>query len=98
MISEIVSVILKFVGVFFFVYLLIYASYLFLSVAVGAWRLYSYDKMRSVKNELKHEFYFPVSILVPAHNLKGIDTSRATIRIVEVARVEDAFRNLFNPS
>ncbi len=38
------------------------------------------------------------TILVPAHNLKGIDTSRATIRIVEVARVEDAFRNLFNPS
>ena len=37
------------------------------------------------------------AILVPAHNLKGIDTSRATIRIVEVARVEDAFRALFNP-
>ncbi len=95
MISEIVSVILKFVGVFFFVYLLIYASYLFLSVAVGAWRLYSYDKMRSVKNELKHEFYFPVSILVPAHNeevtiLDNVDSLlKMKYRLYEIIVVDD---------
>ena len=56
------------VAIFFLIYLIIYASYLFLSVAMGAYRLYQRDKMQSIKNELKHEFYFPVSILVPAYN------------------------------
>ena len=66
--SEAVILFLKGVGIFFLLYLLFYASYLFLSVALGAWRLYHLERMRRIKNELKHEFYFPVSILVPAHN------------------------------
>lgn len=66
--SEVVFLILRWVEVFFLLYLLLYASYLFLSVAFGAWRLYHLDRMRTIKNELKHNFYFPVSILVPAHN------------------------------
>lgn len=60
--------ILDFVGIFFFLYLLFYASYLFLSVTAGAYKLYYQDKMRRIRNELKHPFYFPVSILVPAYN------------------------------
>ncbi len=59
---------LNIVGVFFFLYLLFYATYLFLSVTIGGWKLYDQDKKRRIKNELKHEFYFPVSILVPAYN------------------------------
>ena len=55
-------------GILFLLYLLVYATYLFLSVALGAWRLYHQDKMLAIHNELKHEFYVPVSILVPAHN------------------------------
>ena len=66
--SEVVFLILRWVEVFFLLYLLLYASYLFLSVAFGAWRLYHLDRMRTIKNELKHNFCFPVSILVPAHN------------------------------
>ena len=66
--SPALSLFLDAVQVFFLVFLLIYASYLFLSVTVGAWRLYHLDRMRTIKNELKHEFYFPVSILVPAYN------------------------------
>ncbi len=66
--SHLVFQILRVVEVFFLLYLLFYASYLFLSVAIGAWRLYKLDRMRAIKNELKHDFYFPVSILVPAHN------------------------------
>lgn len=34
-------------------------------------------------------------ILVPKGNLKGIDISRFTIKVLEVARVEEAFRTLF---
>ncbi len=66
--SEVVFQILRWVEAFFLLYLLLYASYLFLSVAMGAWRLYHQDRMRTIKNELKHDFYFPVSVLVPAHN------------------------------
>ncbi len=35
------------------------------------------------------------TILIPRHNLKGVDTSSLSIRIVEVAKVEEAFRSLF---
>jgi DNA repair protein RadA/Sms len=34
-------------------------------------------------------------ILVPRGNLKGIDTSKLTIKIHEVSKVEEAFRALF---
>ena len=65
--SEFVYSALIIMEVFFLLYLLFYASYLLLSVAIGAWRLYQVDRMRTIKNELKHSFYFPVSVLVPAH-------------------------------
>ncbi len=35
-------------------------------------------------------------MLIPAGNLKGIDTSRMNIRIHQVAKVSDAFRELFS--
>lgn len=51
MTRELVSV-LNIINVFFLIYLLIYASYLFFSVVVGAWQLYHKEKMRQVKNEI----------------------------------------------
>ena len=35
------------------------------------------------------------TVLVPRHNLKSIDTGSLPIKVVEVSRVEDAFRHLF---
>ncbi|MBQ7042636.1 MAG: DNA repair protein RadA [Muribaculaceae bacterium] len=35
------------------------------------------------------------TIIIPKNNLKGIDTSRLKIKIVEVSKVEEAFRALF---
>lgn len=35
------------------------------------------------------------TIIIPRHNLKGIDTSGMNIKIIEVAKVEEAFRALF---
>lgn len=86
---------LKGVGVFFLLYLLLYASYLFLSVALGAWRLYHHDQMLRIKNELRHEFYFPVSILVPAHNeeVTIIDSVQSLLdldyRLYEIIVIDD---------
>ena len=34
-------------------------------------------------------------ILIPHNNLKGFDTSRCRIQIVQVRKVEEAFRQLF---
>lgn len=36
------------------------------------------------------------TILVPKYNIKGFDTSRLKLKIVEVAKVEEAFRALFS--
>ena len=35
------------------------------------------------------------TIIIPRNNLKGISTSNMKIKIVEAARVEDAFQHLF---
>lgn len=35
------------------------------------------------------------SIIIPRHNLKGIDISKLNIKVIEVAKVEEAFRALF---
>ncbi|MDE6191568.1 MAG: DNA repair protein RadA [Muribaculum sp.] len=35
------------------------------------------------------------TIIIPRHNIKGFDTSKLKIKIVEVAKVEEAFRALF---
>ena len=56
------------VEVFFVLYLLIYSSYLFVAVITGAWRLYKSNRMFMLHNILKHEYYIPVSIIVPAYN------------------------------
>ena len=35
------------------------------------------------------------TILVPKHNIKGFDTSRLKLKVIEVAKVEEAFKALF---
>ena len=66
------------VGVFFILYMIGYASFLFLSVAVGSSDLYAGKRRVLLYNELSNDYYVPVSILVPAHN-EGV-TIQATIR------------------
>lgn len=86
-------------ALFFLIYLSIYASYLFLSVATGAYRLYQRDKMLDIKNELKHDFYFPVSILVPAYNeeVTILDSVRSLLdldyRLYEVIVLDDGSKD-----
>lgn len=63
-----VEIFLRGVGTFFLLYLILYATYLFLSVLVGAWRLYQHDRMAQIRNELRHDYYVPISVLVPAYN------------------------------
>lgn len=93
------QLIFKWISGFFLVYLLLYASYLFLSVSVGAWRLYQLERMHRIKNEIKHDYYFPVSILVPAYNeeVTILDSVRSLLnldyRLYEIIVVDDGSRD-----
>lgn len=66
------------VGVFFLLYMIGYASFLFLSVTVGSSELYGAKRRSQLKNELTNDYYIPVSVIVPAHNEEI--TIEATIR------------------
>ena len=35
------------------------------------------------------------SMIIPRYNLKGVDTSRMNLKLIEVSKVEEAFRYLF---
>ncbi len=55
-------------NIFFFFYLVTYASYLMISNVYGSIKMYGYRKLERLHNELNHSFYFPISIIVPAYN------------------------------
>ena len=63
---------------FFVLYMVGYASFLFISVAVGSSELYAAKRRNLLQNELGDDYYLPVSIIVPAHN-EGV-TVEATVR------------------
>ena len=63
---------------FFILYMLGYASFLFLSVTVGSSDLYAAKRRNLLKNELSNDYYVPVSVIVPAHN--EAVTIEATVR------------------
>ena len=69
---------LWFIECFFILYMIGYASFLFLSVVVGSSSLYASKRRNLLKNELSNDYYVPVSVIVPAHN-EGV-TIEATVR------------------
>jgi len=83
-----------FASIFFVIYLLIYATYAFMAVAVGAYTLRTRDRMQMLKNELKHTT-IPISIIVPAYNeaaviIKSVKSLLALdYRVYEIVVVDD---------
>ena len=63
---------------FFVLYMVGYATFLFLSVTVGSSELYAAKRRSRLKNELDNDYFLPVSVIVPAHN-EGI-TIESTVR------------------
>lgn len=95
------------VGIFFLIYLFLYTTYLFLSVLIGALQLYKKDQMTRVRNQLKHEYYIPISILVPAYNeevtivdsinsLLKLDYTLYEIIIIDDGSKDNTVKNLLN--
>ena len=55
------------VSIMYIVYLVVFATYSFLAVSVGAYVLFMRDRMLMLSNKLEHT-YIPISIIVPAYN------------------------------
>lgn len=95
----ILEYVLKFINGFFLLYLMIYATYLLCSILVGAWKLYETNKMRRIRNEIRHDYYFPVSILVPAYNeeVTIVDSIESLLkldyRLYEIIIVDDGSKD-----
>ncbi len=76
--KDIYQVFFQYVGIFFVLYLVGYASFLMLSVTVGSSELWDARRRNKLKNELRKNYYIPVTIVVPAYNESV--TIEATIR------------------
>ncbi len=66
--TEVIKNVIEGFEVFFIIYLIIYASFLFLSVLVGSNEVFESLKKKQLRNEIHHEYYVPISIIVPAYN------------------------------
>lgn len=97
--TQVAEAIFRGIGVFFVLYLILYATYLFFSVAVGAWKLYQRDKMQRIRNELKHDYYVPVSVLIPAFNeeVTIVDSVKSLLnldyRLYEIVIIDDGSKD-----
>lgn len=90
-----IKLFLFFVDVFFVIYLIGYSTFLFLSVVVGASELYKKRMDEKMKGTLRHDFYIPISIIVPAHNeeMTVVDTVFSLLeqdyKLYEIIVVDD---------
>lgn len=65
---ENVKTILYYAEIFFVVYLLGYSTFLFISVISGGNELFENIKKKELQNAIHHDYYVPISIIVPAYN------------------------------
>lgn len=95
MVSDAYKLFFEWVSVFFVLYMIGYASFLFLSVAVGSSELYKTKKRNKLKSELPGGYYVPVSIVIPAHNeeVTIVESVRSLLsleyRLYEIIVVDD---------
>jgi len=87
------------ISLFFVVYMIIYTTYLFITVFYGAIQLHTQDRMIRYNNELKHEYYIPISVLVPAYNeeVTIVDSIRSLLnlqyKLYELVIVDDGSKD-----
>ena len=66
--AELFKDVYYYISIFFILYLIGYATFLFLSVTVGTYTLYIQKKAALLNNKLEDDYFIPVSIIVPAYN------------------------------
>ncbi|MCL2364136.1 MAG: glycosyltransferase [Defluviitaleaceae bacterium] len=98
MLREIAQSFVYYASILFVIYLVVYATYSFLSTTVGAFILRYRDKMRKLSNEM-HYVYVPISIILPAYNesvtiLKSIESLlELDYHMYEIVVVDDGSKD-----
>lgn len=74
---------IQFNAYFFIFFALVYTSFLFSSVVYGFWSLIKQQRLKNLGITLKHAYFFPVSIIVPAYNeeVTIISTIQSLLRL-----------------
>ena len=94
-----VQTVLAFFEIFFVVYLIGYSSFLFSSVLAGGNEIFEGTKKRRLRNENQHDYYVPISVVVPAYNeeVTITETIRSLLnldyRIYEIIVVNDGSKD-----
>ncbi|MDI9468735.1 MAG: glycosyltransferase [Bacillota bacterium] len=84
---------------FFVLYLAGYSTFLFVSVLIGSNQLFTDIKKRQLYNSIHHDYYYPISILVPAYNeeITIVQTihslMRLDYRLYEIVVVNDGSKD-----
>ena len=65
---KLVRIFLMWSGMFFLVYLFIYSTVIVLGNFLGSLDMFNNRKKERLKNQVEHDFYVPMSIIVPAYN------------------------------
>lgn len=78
-----VKTILVCAEIFFVLYMLGYASFLFASMIAGSNELFEDMKKKRLRNMIHHDYYVPISIIVPAYNeeLTIVDTIKSLLSL-----------------
>lgn len=63
-----IKTILYCVEIFFVLYLIGYSTFLFISMITGGNQLFENIKKKQLRNGIHHDYYVPISIIVPAYN------------------------------
>ncbi len=96
---EFVKMLLFYFEIFFVIYLVGYSTFLFASVIVGSNQLFEDIKKRQLRNEIHHDYYVPISIIVPAYNeeVTIVETIKSLLKldykIYEIIVVNDGSKD-----
>lgn len=97
--ADTVKSILFYCEIFFVLYLIGYSTFLFASVVVGSNQLFEDIKKKQLQNEIHHDYYVPISIIVPAYNEEVTITEtihsllRLDYRLYEIIVVNDGSKD-----
>lgn len=96
---DMMKTILYYTEIFFVLYLMGYSTFLFVSVIVGGNQLFEDIKKKALRNEITHEYYVPITIIVPAYNeaVTIVDTIKSLLnldyKIYEIIVVNDGSKD-----
>lgn len=68
MLLEIIKTYIKYASYFFILYMLFYSTFLFISALLGSIRLFKNRYKEVMHSKIEHDYYVPVSIIIPAYN------------------------------